>query len=235
MPAPPVRPRSVPAQRIIGITRRLPDAHIDGQADTLVTGITHDSRQVRRGDIYLARAGRNTHGISHVEEAVGAGAAAVLTDRGSTERALDAGASAVVEVDDPQAVAGPAAAWVYGDPSHALTVIGITGTNGKTTTAYLVEAGLRGAGRRTGLIGTVDTHIDTEVLPSARTTPESTDLQGLFAVMREREVSAVAMEVSSHALALGRVAGTAYAVSVFTNLSQDHLDFHADMEDYFAA
>jgi len=200
-----------------------------------VTGITHDSRAVRPGDLYLARPGEHAHGIEFVADAVAAGAVAVLTDAPSVPSALSAGAGAAVEVPDPRAAAGPAAAWVYGDPARALDVIGVTGTNGKTTTAYLLDGGLRASGRRTGLVGTVETRIGDEVVPSARTTPEATDLQALFAVMCERGVDSVAMEVSSHALALDRVAGTTFAVAAFTNLSQDHLDFHADMDDYFAA
>ena len=235
MPVSSIRPQSVPAQRIAGIMQRLPGARLHGDGDVLVTGITHDSRQVRAGDVYVARAGQRTHGIGHVGEAVSSGAAAVLTDRASASAARDAGAAAVIDVDDPQAAAGPAAAWVYGDPARHLMLVGITGTNGKTTTAYLVEAGLRAAGRRTGLVGTIETRVAGEALPSVRTTPESTDLQALLAIMRERGVTAVAMEVSSHALALGRVDGATYAVAAFTNLSQDHLDFHRDMEDYFAA
>jgi UDP-N-acetylmuramoyl-L-alanyl-D-glutamate--2,6-diaminopimelate ligase len=129
----------------------------------------------------------------------------------------------------------PIASRFNGDPTAGLRVAGITGTNGKTTTAYLLEAGLRAAGHRTGLIGTIVTRVDGETVPSLRTTPEATDLQALFAVMRERDVDAVAMEVSSHALALDRVAGTSFALAGFTNLSQDHLDFHGDMDDYFAA
>src|SRR5437764_6401587 len=172
MPVPSPRPQSVPAQRIAGLVERLPGARLRGDGDILVTGITHDSRQVRTGDVYVARAGQHTHGISHVDEALAAGAAAVLTDSGSAELACDGGAPAVVEVDDPQTAAGPAAAWVYGDPAEHLTLIGITGTNGKTTTAYLVEAGLRAAGRRTGLIGTIETRVRGEALPSVRTTPE---------------------------------------------------------------
>jgi len=206
-----------------------------GDGEVLVTGITHDSRAVLPGDIYLARPGERAHGIDYVADAIAAGASAVLTDPASVPAALAAGAGAVVEVPDPRAAAGPAAAWVYGDPARDLDVIGVTGTNGKTTTAYLLDGGLRAGGRRTGLIGTVETRIGDDVVPSARTTPEATDLQALFAVMRERSVDAVAMEVSSHALALDRVAGTTFAVAAFTNLSQDHLDFHADMEDYFAA
>src|SRR5436305_5577387 len=235
MPVPSIRPQSVPPHRIAGLVQRLPGARIHGDGDTLVTGITHDSRQVQAGDVYVARAGQHTHGIAHVEQALTAGARAVLTDAESAAVATSAGARAVVEVGDPQASAGPAAAWIYGDPAKALTVIGITGTNGKTTTAYLVDAGLRADGRRTGLIGTIETRVGEEVLGSARTTPESTDLQALLALMRERGITAVAMEVSSHALALGRVAGAEFAVAVFTNLSQDHLDFHADVTDYFNA
>jgi UDP-N-acetylmuramoyl-L-alanyl-D-glutamate--2,6-diaminopimelate ligase len=230
-----LRPERVRAQQVGGLVERLPGARVHGDSTAAVSGITHDSRLVRTGDIYVARAGERTHGIDFVTDAVGAGAVAVLTDPGSVARAQRAGPAAVVEVADPRAVTGPAAAWVYDDPTRDLVVVGITGTNGKTTTAYLVEAGMRAAGRRTGLIGTIESHVAGETVPSLRTTPEATDLQSRFAVMRERGVTDVAMEVSSHALALDRVEGTLFAVAAFTNLTQDHLDFHADMEDYFAA
>ena len=213
----------------------LTDATLYGDDTVVVHGMTHDSRLVQAGDLYLARPGEHTHGIQHVDAAVSAGAVAVLTDPASVDAAVAAGAAAVVVVPDPRAAAGPAAAWVYGNPATDLTVVGITGTNGKTTTAYLVDAGLRAGGHTTGMIGTVETHVAGAVVPSMRTTPESTDLQALFAVMRERGVDSVAMEVSSHALALDRVAGTEFAIGVFTNLSQDHLDFHADMDDYYSA
>ena len=229
------RPSATTGRPVRGLSDRLPAARIHGAGDVLVSGITHDSRAVRVGDLYLARPGEHVHGIDYVADAVAAGAVAVLTDPPSVAAALATGVAAVVEVADPRAATGPAAAWVYGDPARALDVIGVTGTNGKTTTAYLLDGGLRASGRRTGLVGTVETRIGDDVVPSARTTPEATDLQALFAVMREREVDAVAMEVSSHALALDRVAGTTFAVAAFTNLSQDHLDFHADMDDYFAA
>jgi UDP-N-acetylmuramoyl-L-alanyl-D-glutamate--2,6-diaminopimelate ligase len=124
---------------------------------------------------------------------------------------------------------------VHDDPAAGMLVLGVTGTNGKTTTAFLLEAGLRAAGHRTGVVGTILTRIGDEVLPSVRTTPEAPDLQALLALMRERGTDAVAMEVSSHALALGRVDGLVVDTAVFTNLSQDHLDFHADMADYEAA
>jgi UDP-N-acetylmuramoyl-L-alanyl-D-glutamate--2,6-diaminopimelate ligase len=127
------------------------------------------------------------------------------------------------------------AAWIYGHPSARMLLIGVTGTSGKTTTTYLLESGLRMAGHLTGLIGGVETRLGATVEPSRLTTPEATDLQALLATMAEQRVSAAAMEVSSHALTLGRVAGTSYDVAVFTNLSQDHLDFHASLDDYFAA
>jgi len=136
---------------------------------------------------------------------------------------------------DPRAVLGAAAAAVYGEPSRRLAVLGVTGTSGKTTTVYLLEAALRAAGAVTGLVGTVEARVAGQRLPSAFTTPEAPDLQALLAMMVERGVTTVPMEVSSHALAQGRVDGTGFAVGAFTNLSQDHLDFHADMEDYFAA
>ncbi|HEX3908127.1 MAG TPA: UDP-N-acetylmuramoyl-L-alanyl-D-glutamate--2,6-diaminopimelate ligase [Mycobacteriales bacterium] len=231
----PIRPGVVTPRRLDALPDRLGAARLDGDPTTTVTGITHDSREVLPGDLYVARAGATTHGIDHVEQAVAAGAVAVLTDPPSAARARAAGARAVLVVDSPREVMGAAASWVYGDPSRSLLVLGITGTNGKTTTAYLLESGLRAAGRRTGLLGTIETRIDGVTLPSARTTPEATDLQALFAVMVERGVDAVAMEVSSHALALNRIDGTVVDVAGFTNLSQDHLDFHVDMEDYFGA
>ncbi len=137
--------------------------------------------------------------------------------------------------DEPRALLGALAAAVCGDPTGGMLVVGVTGTNGKTTTAYLLEEGLRAAGHTTGLVGTIETRVAGESVPSTRTTPEATDLQAAFAAMAERGVTAVAMEVSSHALALGRVDGTRFTAGAFTNLSQDHLDFHRDMDSYFAA
>jgi UDP-N-acetylmuramoyl-L-alanyl-D-glutamate--2,6-diaminopimelate ligase len=235
MPDQPPRPTAVPAARLAQLLERLPGARLEGDPATTVTGVTHDSRQVQVGDLYIARAGEATHGIDHVDAALRAGAVAVLTDPDSAGQAVAAGAPSVVVVVDPRAAMGPAAAWAYGDPATELLVLGVTGTNGKTTTVYLLDAGLRAAGRRTGLIGTIETRIAGEAMASARTTPEATDLHALFALMRERQVDAVAMEVSSHALALGRVDAIEFDVAAFTNLSQDHLDFHHDMDEYFAA
>jgi UDP-N-acetylmuramoyl-L-alanyl-D-glutamate--2,6-diaminopimelate ligase len=223
------RPGSLPPHPLRELAGFLGLPADPGAPDPQVTGVSLDSRSVLPGDLYAALPGTHTHGASHIPEALARGAVAVLTDT-----AVDACVPVLV-VEDPRARLGALAAHVYGDPSTSMTLLGVTGTNGKTTTSYLLEAGLRAAGRRTGLIGTVETRIGEEVVASVRTTPEAPDLQALLAVMVERGVGAAAMEVSSHALALGRVDGTIFAVGVFTNLSQDHLDFHHSLEDYFAA
>ncbi|RCV54488.1 UDP-N-acetylmuramoyl-L-alanyl-D-glutamate--2,6-diaminopimelate ligase [Marinitenerispora sediminis] len=200
--------------------------------ETTITGITHDSRAVRPGDLYAALPGARAHGAEFAAQAAAAGAVAILTDPAGADRAAATGLP-VLAVPAPRARLGEVAAWVYGHPGEDLLLIGTTGTSGKTSVSYLVESGLRAAGLRTGLIGTVEIRIGDERVDSALTTPEATELHGLFAVMRERGVDAAAMEVSSHALALGRVGGARFDVAVFTNLSQDHLDFHADLRDYF--
>jgi UDP-N-acetylmuramoyl-L-alanyl-D-glutamate--2,6-diaminopimelate ligase len=236
-PPPPHRPpgpprphlAGVPLARVAALVGDQPPAH-----DLLVTGVTHDSRSVRPGDLYAGLPGSRFHGADFAAAAAEAGALAVLTDPAGRARAAGSGLPVLVTAD-PRSNLGAVAAQVYGDPSDGLRLIGVTGTNGKTTVGYLLESGLRAAGQRTGLIGTIETLIDGETLPSARTTPEATDLQALFAVMRERGVEAAAMEVSSHALALHRVDAVRFDVAVFTNLSQDHLDFHADLASYFAA
>ncbi|HYB89002.1 MAG TPA: UDP-N-acetylmuramoyl-L-alanyl-D-glutamate--2,6-diaminopimelate ligase [Streptosporangiaceae bacterium] len=200
----------------------------------MVTGVTHDSRRVRPGDLYAALPGSQHHGAEFCRDAARAGAVAVFTDpagRGSARRS----GLPVFVVADPRARLGEVADWVYRHPSGQLLLIGVTGTSGKTTTTYLLETGLRRAGHLTGLAGGVETRVGDTATMSRLTTPEATDLQALLAVMAARGVTAAAMEVSSHALALGRVAGTAYDVAVFTNLSQDHLDFHGSLDEYFAA
>jgi UDP-N-acetylmuramoyl-L-alanyl-D-glutamate--2,6-diaminopimelate ligase len=199
-----------------------------------LSGITLDSRSAEPGDLYVALPGARVHGAAFCADAVASGAVAVLTDPDGRARAQASGVPVFV-LADPRARLGEIACWLYGDPSSRLRLIGVTGTSGKTTSTYLIEAGLRAAGHLTGLIGGVELRVGPERLASSLTTPEAPDLQALFAVMAERGVTAAAMEVSSHSLALGRVAGTAFDVAVFTNLSQDHLDFHTDMEDYFRA
>ena len=216
---------------------------VQGDPALTVSGITHASGDVRPGDLYAALPGARTHGARYIADAAARGAVAVLTDAAGEPEARAAGL-AVCVTDDPRAVLGAVASRVYGRPSDQLAVLGITGTNGKTTTAYLVEAGLAAAGRPSGLIGTVQTRTRgrdadgapvTTALPSVRTTPEATDLHALLATMVEAGVQAVVMEVSSHALVQGRVGGVGFAAAGFTNLSRDHLDFHGDVESYFQA
>jgi UDP-N-acetylmuramoyl-L-alanyl-D-glutamate--2,6-diaminopimelate ligase len=200
----------------------------------VVTGVTHASDEVRPGDLFAALPGANAHGSRFIAAAVAAGAVAVLTDSAGASVAASAGVPALV-VDDPRGCLGDVASIVYGHPSQRLTIIGLTGTAGKTSTSYLVESGLRAAGHVTAMIGTVETRIGELVIDSVRTTPEATDLHALFAVAVETGVTALVMEVSSHALALGRVGGTRFTVGGYTNFGSDHLDFHRDAADYFAA
>ncbi len=238
-----LRPRQVPARpltglaALLGVTTPGPDGPGGAQpqfAGRGVTGITHDSRLVRPGDLYAALPGGSHHGAMFCADAASAGAVAVLTDPAGRDLAVSARLPVFV-VGDPRSRLGAVASWIYGNPSGRLLLIGVTGTSGKTTTTYLLESGLRAAGHSTGLVGGVQNRIGGAAVASQLTTPEATDLQAFFAVMAEQGVTAAAMEVSSHALALGRVAGTSYDVAIFTNLSQDHLDFHHSIEDYFAA
>jgi UDP-N-acetylmuramoyl-L-alanyl-D-glutamate--2,6-diaminopimelate ligase len=203
----------------------------------LVRGITHDSRLVRPGDLYVALPGRRHHGAEFAAQAAAAGAAAVLTDAEGARLGGQLGLPVVV-VSDPRREMAGAAAAIYGRPAEAVTMYAVTGTNGKTTTTFLLDAALRSAGVRTGTVGTIGFFLDGNPLEATRTTvttPESTDLQGLLGYLREQGAQAVTMEVSSHALTLGRVDAIPFAVAAFTNLGRDHLDFHSDEEAYFAA
>ncbi len=203
-------------------------------ADVALTGVTHASGEVRAGDLYAALPGARRHGAEFAAAAAAAGAVAVLTDPAGRAAAEAAGLPALI-AGNPRAVLGPAASAIYGDPASRLTMLGLTGTAGKTTTAYLIESGLQAAGRRTGMISTVETRIGGLVMDSVRTTPEAPDLHALLATAVERGVTTVVMEVSSHALALDRVGGVRFTVGGYTMFGQDHLDFHADSADYFAA
>ena len=189
------------------------------------------------GDLYVALPGRRHHGAEFLAAAVAAGAAAVLTDPAGAR--LAAGTSVpVVVMDDPRQAMAEVAAAIYGRPAEAMTMYAVTGTNGKTTTTLLLDATLRAAGIRTGVVGTIGYFLDGQPLPATRTTvttPESTELQGLLGYLHEQGAAAVSMEVSSHALALGRADAILFAVAAFTNLGRDHLDFHSDEESYFEA
>ncbi|HET8604681.1 MAG TPA: UDP-N-acetylmuramoyl-L-alanyl-D-glutamate--2,6-diaminopimelate ligase [Marmoricola sp.] len=207
-------------------------------AGTVVTGLTLSSQRVAAGDLYAALPGARAHGASFAPQAVAAGAVAVLTDtEGATLCAESPGGLGVpiLVVDRPRQLLGDLAARIYGDPARALTLMAVTGTQGKTTTTRLLEQGLEQAGVRAAVIGTVGTRVAGTELKTSLTTPEAPDLQALFALMREEAVEACTMEVSSHALVMGRVDGVVFDAAAFLNLGRDHLDFHRDLEDYFAA
>ena len=199
---------------------------------TIVTGASVDSHQVESGDIFIAIAGANTHGATYAGNAKSNGAVAVVTDEVGAALITDL---PVLVVADPRAVAGVIAAWLHNEPMRDLFSVAVTGTNGKTTVTTLLHQIAMAAGRQSGLVGTVETRIGNEVISSVRTTPEAPELQSLAAVMRERHMRNLFMEVSSHAISLNRISGSHFNIAAFTNLSQDHLDFHLDMDRYFAA
>ncbi len=235
----PTRVPSVPLARLVALVDtdlRLPREAPAGQPPDVpdVTGMTLRSQSVRPGDLYAALAGGRTHGAQFAPAAAGSGCAAFVTDPAGAQRCLDSGRPTLV-VDTPRSRIGLLAREVYGAACDAVRTIGVTGTSGKTTTTYLLEGGLRAGGGPTALIGTTGTWIAGRPVASALTTPEAPELHALFAVMRENDVRDCAMEVSSHALVQGRVDGVMFDVAVFLNLGRDHLDFHADLEDYFAA
>jgi len=197
-----------------------------------ITGITHNTKSVEPGDLFVALNGEKNHGAQFVAEAKANGAVAVLSDS-QGEKLITDKDLAIVSIENPRHKLGEISAFVFGNPSDSLKVFGITGTNGKTTSAWLMRAGLEKCGIPTSLLGTAGISIAGVNLPSARTTPEAPELQALLALALEKGSKAVSMEVSSHALDLERVNGTKFACTGFTNLSQDHLDFHKNMESYF--
>ncbi len=201
---------------------------------TVLTGLTLSSARVVAGDVYAGLPGSRAHGASFAAKAVDAGAVAVLTDPAGADLCEGIGVPVLV-VDEPRRLLGGLAARVYGEPAEALRLVAVTGTQGKTTTTRLAEAGLQASGTSAAVVGTVGTRIDGVDVKTSLTTPEAPDLHALFALMREQGVQGCAMEVSSHALVMGRVDGVVFDVAVFTNLGRDHLDFHADVEDYFSA
>lgn len=202
-----------------------------------ISGISLDSRAIRPGDLYVALPGAATHGAKFAGQALAAGAVAILTDADGAAL-IPRTDAAVVVVDSPRASMAATAASIYHRPGEQLALLGVTGTTGKTSTTFLLAAGLAAAGHRAGTIGTLGFRLDGESLVSSRTTvttPEAPDLQGLLAYLLQHGADSVAMEVSSHALALGRTDELIFDVAGFTNLGRDHLDFHRDQEDYFQA
>lgn len=201
-----------------------------GDVSRPVQAITDDSRAVTAGSLFVAVKGERVDGHAFVEQAIKAGASAVFA-----QAPVASGSLPFVLVADSRKALGLLGSRFHGDPSARLKMIGVTGTNGKTTTTYLCKALLEGIGRRVGLIGTVGYQIGQETFPASHTTPGALDLQALLAKMVESGLTAAVMEVSSHALALDRTSGCEYDVAVFTNLTQDHLDFHHTMDEYFEA
>ncbi|HEY5145209.1 MAG TPA: UDP-N-acetylmuramoyl-L-alanyl-D-glutamate--2,6-diaminopimelate ligase [Polyangiaceae bacterium] len=217
--------------RLDELSRDLPmRAQVVGDPSVRVSGVRHDSRAVERGDLFVARRGEKVDGARFARDAVTRGAAAIMTAPG----AIDALGVPLLVVDDPGAALGFVASAVYGHPSFALEVVGITGTNGKTTTAHLTRAAVDGAlgANLCGVLGTVGHGYGDWYVHAEHTTPEADDIARIMAEMRARGATHVAMEVSSHALELGRVHGVHVRVAALTNLTQDHLDFHGSMRAY---
>ncbi|MBC7463298.1 MAG: UDP-N-acetylmuramoyl-L-alanyl-D-glutamate--2,6-diaminopimelate ligase [Actinobacteria bacterium] len=200
--------------------------------DVAITGLTNQSSEVEAGDLFIALPGLKVHGANFAGDAERHGARAILTDTAGKALAHNAGIPLIVVVD-PRKSAGVISSWFFSEPMRDMYAVGITGTNGKTTTSTLLAQIWTLAEREVGLIGTIETRIGKEVFASKRTTPESSELQSLVSTMRERHVRNLVMEVSSHAIALERMRGAHFSAVAFTNLTQDHLDFHRNMEEYF--
>ncbi len=213
------------------LVRNINVLEIEGSTGIEISGISHDSRLVAPGNLFVAVKGLKTDGHFYIDRAVEAGARAVLvqTDATVPERITR------VLVDNTRVALAWASTNFYGHPSRKIRMIGVTGTNGKTTTTHLIASVYKAAGQKVGLIGSIANHIGDRILDVRHTTPESTDLQRLLWEMMEEKAGVAVIEVSSHALSLERVTGCEFDVGVFTNLSQDHLDFHRDMEDYLGA
>jgi UDP-N-acetylmuramoyl-L-alanyl-D-glutamate--2,6-diaminopimelate ligase len=220
--------------------RKLFSLHYGAMAptqDVEIHNVQYDSRRVERGDLFVALPGTATDGARFIEDAIERGAVAVMMqDDAARPDAYfqHTGVMKIVVPNARQALARVAANF-RGRPSEKLRLIGVTGTNGKTTTAYLIKAALEAAGERVGLIGTISYDTGTQIVPATHTTPESVDLQSLLATMVDNTCTAAVMEVSSHALAMHRVYGLRFAAAVFTNFTQDHLDYHGSMEEYLKA
>jgi UDP-N-acetylmuramoyl-L-alanyl-D-glutamate--2,6-diaminopimelate ligase len=208
-----------------------------GNSEQPITGVEYDSRRVLPGSVFVAMKGGSTDGNRYVDRAIAAGALGVITDSAPSfdHLLVFQPGLAILEVEHGRRALSQASAAFFGHPEHKLATTGITGTNGKTTTAFLTEALLNAAARKTVLVGTIEYHVAGEVRPSVHTTPESRDLFELMAEGVSRGATELVTEVSSHGLDQGRAAGINFDVAVFTNLTQDHLDYHGTMEKYFAA
>jgi UDP-N-acetylmuramoyl-L-alanyl-D-glutamate--2,6-diaminopimelate ligase len=222
-----INPKSMELEQLV---RELRGPIVTGSLDRRITSLSYDSREVGPGSLFVAIRGSVVDGHSFIEQAIDRGAIVIVSEEpGLTQRATH------IQVPDSRDALARLAAAFYSNPSRLLRMIGVTGTNGKTTTTFLIKHLLERAGQRTGLIGTVSYEIGERVLPASRTTPESLDLQSILAQCVDARCGNVVMEVSSHALELDRVDGISFRVAIFTNLTQDHLDFHRGMKEYFEA
>ncbi|HEY2952361.1 MAG TPA: UDP-N-acetylmuramoyl-L-alanyl-D-glutamate--2,6-diaminopimelate ligase, partial [Verrucomicrobiae bacterium] len=213
------------------LIEHLPVVSVEGPLDREVAGITYDSRRVTPGMVFVAIPGKNTDGHEFISSAIDRGATAIICERNG----FTSSRATRIRVADARAALACASAVFYQNPSTRLKVIGITGTNGKTTVAFMVKSILEAAGLKSGLMGTVRYEIGERIIPAQRTTPEALEIQHLMAQMLRADCQACVMEVSSHALEQKRVHGVSFDVAVFTNLTQDHLDYHGTMENYYAA
>jgi UDP-N-acetylmuramoyl-L-alanyl-D-glutamate--2,6-diaminopimelate ligase len=217
--------------KISALLNRLSPRRIEGSPDTVITGLYHDSRKVTAGGAFFALRGATTDGHRFIDDALGRGARAVFMEE---ERSLPPGAVGIV-VDDARQAMGKVAAAFYGHPTAGMPVVGVTGTNGKTTVTYLLESILRAAGKNPAVLGTINYRFGDRQIPAPHTTPESVDLFQFFSEFRRLGATSVVMEVSSHALDQQRVEEVPFDVGIFTNLTPEHLDFHGDMENYFSS
>ncbi|MCU0314553.1 MAG: Mur ligase family protein, partial [Solirubrobacteraceae bacterium] len=215
--------------KLAALASLVPGARLEGDPSVTVAGVGHDSRITRPGELFVAIRGERSDGNAFVEAALRKGAVAVASEQPPRP------GSPWLQVPDAREALAILSAAVLGQPARELTLVGVTGTNGKTTTTFLVDAALRAAGHRVGLVGTVQYRVGDRLAEAVRTTPEASELQGYFQEMRAAGCSHAVLEVSSHSLEMKRVHGCAFAVAVFTNLTRDHLDFHGDMDRYFAA
>jgi UDP-N-acetylmuramoyl-L-alanyl-D-glutamate--2,6-diaminopimelate ligase len=218
----------LPRPKLVGKNLREFNRNLFDQ-DIQITGVAINASEIKPGDLFIALTGAKTHGLNFVESAISNGAVAVLSDK-STEISVPLFIS-----NDAKRLVGEISAWYYEGPFNKLISVGITGTNGKTTTVNLLKQIWQLAGKKTGVIGTIGTEINEKKYSGARTTPEACALQSIAALMIQEQVTNLAMEVSSHALIQERLSGAHFKIAGFTNLTQDHLDFHGSMEEYFAA
>ena len=229
------RPAPVREKSLSSLLRSVPGADIVGNAEVRISGLAYDSRRVESGWAFICVRGSRTDGHRFIPEAIGRGAVAIVVESGREAGIAPPEAGALAIVPDSRMAMASIAGIFYDNPSSRLTLAGVTGTNGKTTTALMLEAIFRAAGYASGVIGTLEYRIGSQRIKPLHTTPEAVDLQGLLAALVAERATHAAMEVSSHALALHRVDGCGFAAAVFTNLTPEHLDFHEDMDGYLEA